>query len=134
MTASALFPSRPADAPGSPLAGVPLGALGASLTHTTLVLAAERAIRVDGVQVFLSGPPEPPAQHPGEPAPAAAQPWCAVLHIESPAPPAEIEALHAAVERACPVLNLRRHPQAIRTELRHVRPDPFSVGACGGTA
>ena len=36
------------------------------------------------------------------------------VHIDSPASRADIDALFEAVERACPILNLLRNPQAIR--------------------
>jgi len=41
------------------------------------------------------------------------------VHIDSPAPRADIDALFAAVERTCPILNLLRQPQTIRANVEH---------------
>ena len=41
------------------------------------------------------------------------------IHIVSPASPEAIAALHAEVERTCPILNLLREPQRITATVDH---------------
>ncbi|NML18865.1 OsmC family protein [Azohydromonas caseinilytica] len=134
MTAPAPLLCRPGGNLAPAFLDNALGALGASLTRTTLALAAERGIRVEAVQVSLGGQQEPSARHHHTRAPAGPTQWWVVLHIESPASRAEIEALHAAVEHACPVLNRLRQAWALPIELRHVPFDPLYTEACARAA
>jgi uncharacterized OsmC-like protein len=96
---------------GPTAAELQLGALGSCLTQTLLVEAATRHIPVDGVEVEVAGRIDP---RDGAP--------CDIhytLHLDSRATSGDLAALHQAVQRACPILNLLLRPQPIRGTLVH---------------
>ncbi|MBJ9914674.1 OsmC family protein [Burkholderia cenocepacia] len=97
-----------------------LGVLGSCLTHITLIQAAERGLKIDAIEVEVTGDQHPLAQQPGfEHVPVFPHNIRYTLDIVSPEPPETIRALHQAVEAVCPIFNLLRLPQHIDGELRH---------------
>lgn len=97
-----------------------LGVLGSCLTHITLIQAAERQLRIDAIEVEVTGEQHPLAQQPGfEQFPIFPHNIRYTLEIVSPEAPETIRALHEAVEAVCPIFNLLRQPQTIVGELRH---------------
>jgi uncharacterized OsmC-like protein len=91
-----------------------LGVLGSCLTHVFLIHAADRGVSLDSLEVEVSGQLDPRAGRPGfEQIPVYPHNLSYTVHITSPASSEEIAALHEAVERACPILNLLLNPQQI---------------------
>ncbi|HEU5100712.1 MAG TPA: OsmC family protein [Roseiflexaceae bacterium] len=98
--------------PGSP--ELQLGVLGSCLTHIFLIQAADRQVPLDSLEVEVSGQMDPHAGQPGhEQVPVYPHNIRYTVHITSTASQEEIAALHEAVERACPILNLLVNPQQI---------------------
>lgn len=98
--------------PGSP--ELQVGVLGSCLTHVFLIQAADREIPIDSLRVEVAAEEEPRTGQPGfENAPRYPHNIRYTVHIDSPAAPEEIAALHAAVEEVCPILNLLVNPQTI---------------------
>ena len=98
-----------------------LGVLGSCITHITLIQAAERELRIDSIEVEVTGEQHPLAQQPGfEHVPVFPHNIQYTLDIVSPEAPEAIRALHKAVEEVCPIFNLLKNPQTIVGELRHV--------------
>jgi uncharacterized OsmC-like protein len=91
-----------------------LGVLGSCLTHIFLIQAAAREVPLDSIEVEVSATLDPRAGRPGfEDVPVYPHDISYIVHIGSPADDETIGELYAAVERACPVLNLLRNPQEI---------------------
>jgi uncharacterized OsmC-like protein len=91
-----------------------LGVLGSCLTHIFLIQAADRQVPLDSLEVEISAQQDPRAGQPGyEQIPIYPHNISYTVHITSPATDEEIAALHEAVERACPILNLLANPQQI---------------------
>lgn len=106
-----------------------LGVLGSCLTHITLIQAAERQVRIDTIDVEVTGEQHPLAQQPGfENVPIFPHNIRYKLNITSPESPETIRALHEAVEKVCPIYNLLTQPQTITGELVHVS-EPAAVAA-----
>ena len=106
--------------PGSP--ELQLGVLGSCLTHIFLIQAADREVPLDSLSVDVQGQFDPRAGRPGhEDVPVYPQQISYTVHLESPASAEEIAALHAAVERTCPIYNLLINPQQITGTIDHVR-------------
>lgn len=94
-----------------------LGALASCLVHTYLIHATLLAIPLDSLEITVSGALNyaqvvaVDAEHP---------PRLEQMHyhadLVSPAPPADIERLHAAVDANCPVLNTLRQPITVSRE------------------
>ena len=104
----------------SPAGVVVSGVLGSCLTHITLIQAAERGLKIDSIEVEVTGDQHPLAQQPGfEHVPVFPHNLRYTLDIVSPEPPETIRALHQAVEAVCPIFNLLTLPQTIDGELRH---------------
>lgn len=98
-----------------------LGVLGSCITHITLIQAAERQLRIDSIDVEVTGEQHPLAQQPGfENVPIYPHNIRYTLDIVSPESSEAIRALHDAVEAVCPIFNLLKNPQTIVGELRHV--------------
>jgi uncharacterized OsmC-like protein len=98
--------------PGSP--ELQLGVLGSCLAHTILIQAALQAIPITTLEVEVTGTFDPRASADGfEDVPVHPQDLAYTVHIDSQADPAVIAALQVRVEKACPILNLLRQPQAI---------------------
>ncbi|WP_144114002.1 OsmC family protein [Paraburkholderia sp. BCC1886] len=97
-----------------------LGVLGSCITHITLIQAAERELKIDSIDVEVTGEQHPLAQQPGfEHIPIFPHNIRYTLDIVSPEPAEVIRALHEAVEAVCPIFNLLKNPQTIVGELRH---------------
>jgi uncharacterized OsmC-like protein len=97
-----------------------LGVLGSCITHITLIQAAERQLRIDSIDVEVTGEQHPLAQQPGfENVPIYPHNIRYTLDIVSPESSEAIRALHDAVEAVCPIFNLLKNPQTIEGELRH---------------
>lgn len=91
-----------------------LGVLGSCLTHSFLIQAAAHGVPVDALDVEVTGRIDARAGSPGhEATPVFPHEIAYTVHITSLASEAEIATLTAAVDRACPILNLLRGPQRI---------------------
>jgi uncharacterized OsmC-like protein len=99
-----------------------LGALGSCLTHTWLIQAAAHDIPIDSLSVEVTGTIDARAGKPGhEQVPVYPHNIAYSVRVASPANLDQISTLEAAVERACPILNLLRAPQAISAETEHLQ-------------
>lgn len=97
-----------------------LGALGSSLTDSFLAEAAARGVPLEGVEVDVVWTIDSPAgTGEGEPGTPQTRDIRYTVHLRSPAPAEQVAALQAAVEAACPILNLLIHPQAVRGQIVH---------------
>ena len=97
-----------------------LGVLGSCLSHIFLIQAAARNVPLDSVNVEVSAHIDSRAGKPGfENIPVYPHDISYIVHIASPASDEELKALHEAVERACPILNLLLNPQQINGTLVH---------------
>jgi uncharacterized OsmC-like protein len=106
-----------------------LGVLGTCVTHIFLIQAAERQVPLESLEVEVTGVIDPRAGKPGhEKMPIWPHQIGYTVHIDSPAPQAEIDALFEAVERSCPILNLLRNPQEIRAEVKLVNSKATKAG------
>lgn len=95
-----------------------LGVLGSCLTHITLIQAAERGVKLESLEVEVTGQQHPLAGKPGyEEIPIYPHNIQYKLHIVSPESEETIAELHEAVERVCPVLNLLANPQIVVGEV-----------------
>jgi uncharacterized OsmC-like protein len=110
-----------------------LGVLGSCLTHVFLIQAADLGIPLDSLSVEVTGQIDPRAGKPGfESVPVYPHNIAYDVRLESPASSADIAALHDAVERACPILNLLLNPQEIRGSINHVQAaEPALAGRAG---
>ncbi|MEA2511257.1 MAG: hypothetical protein QOJ59_744 [Thermomicrobiales bacterium] len=91
-----------------------LGVLGSCLTHVFLIQAADREVPLDAIEVEVTAQMDPRAGKPGfEQIPIYPHQISYTVELESPASDQQIAELHAAVERACPILNLLLNPQKI---------------------
>lgn len=108
-----------------------LGVLGSCLTHVFLIQAADRDVPLDALEVEVTGQMDPRAGKPGfEEVPVYPHQIAYTVTLQSPASADQISALHAAVEQACPILNLLVNPQQIRGAVQHQRsPEPALAGA-----
>ena len=98
------------------------GVRGSCRTHVFLIQAADRDVPRDALEVEVSGRMDPRARRPGcEHIPVSPHDIADVVPLASPASSEEIAALHAAVERACPMRNLLLNPQTIRSRIDHRR-------------
>ncbi len=96
-----------------------LGVLGTCVTHIFLIQAAERQVPLESLEVEVTGIIDPRGGKPGhEETPIWPHRIGYVVHIDSPASRADIDALFEAVERNCPILNLLRNPQTIKAEVQ----------------
>ncbi len=99
--------------PGSP--ELQLGVLGSCLAHSFLIQAAALGVPLDSVTVELTATFDPRSGEAGyEDVPVPPHDLAYTVGLASSASEAELDALHARVDRACPILNLLRGPQAIR--------------------
>lgn len=97
-----------------------LGVLGSCVTHIFLIQASYRQVPIDSLEVEVSGKIDPRGGKPGyEDIPIWPHDIGYTVHIDSPAPQADVQALFEAVEKTCPILNLLKNPQTIRAELQH---------------
>lgn len=91
-----------------------LGVLSSCITHIFLIQAAQRNVPLDALEVETQGEIDPRAGKPGfEDVPVYPHNISYTVHLSSPASDEELAALHQAVERACPILNLLINPQHI---------------------
>jgi uncharacterized OsmC-like protein len=91
-----------------------LGVLGSCLTHVFLIQAADREVPLNSLEVEITAQIDPRSGQPGyEDVPVYPHNISYTVHVDSPASEEEITALHEAVERACPILNLLINPQQI---------------------
>ena len=98
-----------------------LGVLGTCVTHIFLIQAAQRQVPLESLEVEVTGVIDPRGGKPGhEATPIWPHEIAYTVHIDSPAPRADIDALFEAVEQSCPILNLLRNPQTIRAEVKLV--------------
>lgn len=96
-----------------------IGVLSSCLTHIFLIHAADREIPLDSLEVEVQATNDGRAGKEGfEHIPRYPHNITYTVHLETTASPDEIAALHAAVEDACPILNLLVNPQEIRGSVR----------------
>jgi uncharacterized OsmC-like protein len=97
-----------------------LGVLGSCLTHVFLIQAADREVPLNSLEVEITAQIDPRSGQAGyEDVPVYPHNISYTVHIDSPASEEEITALHEAVERACPILNLLINPQQINGTIVH---------------
>ena len=89
-----------------------VGVLGTCLTHIFEIEAAKAQVVLDELEVRTQATLTPRVGG-GAANPPRFQDISYSVHIASPAPRAEIEALRAAVEGACPIYNLLKDSQEI---------------------
>ncbi|MBE9604107.1 OsmC family protein [Acetobacteraceae bacterium H6797] len=107
--------------PGSP--EMQMGVLGSCMTHITLIQAALRGVSLEAVSVEVTAENDPRALFPdSDDVVIVPHNIRYVLNIVSDEPPEVIAALHEAVEKACPILNLLANPQVITGEVVHRKP------------
>ena len=100
-----------------------LGVLGSCLTHIFLIQAALHNVPLDSLEVEVTGQVDPRAGQPSyEDIPIYPHNISYTVHITSQATEMQIKALHEAVERACPILNLLINPQHINGTVVHTTP------------
>ncbi|MCJ2079652.1 OsmC family protein [Methylobacterium sp. E-016] len=105
--------------PGSP--ELQLGVLGSCLAHSFLIQAAAHGVPLDSLSVEVTATFDPRAGEAGyADVPVHPQDLAYTIRVASPASEAEIAALHDRVDRACPILNLLRGPQAIRGRIARI--------------
>lgn len=91
-----------------------LGILGSCLNHSYLIQAAVLGVPVDALEVEVTGRIDPRAGRPGyEAVPVHPHALAYTVRVSSPASEEEIAALTAAVDKACPILNLLRGAQTV---------------------
>ena len=114
---------------GPSLPELQLGILGSCLNHSYLIQAAARGVPVDALEVEVTGRIDARAGRPGyEAVPVHPHALAYTVRVSSPASEEAITALTAAVDEACPILNLLRGAQTIEG-----RAGAFGAGtACGG--
>jgi uncharacterized OsmC-like protein len=92
-----------------------IGVLSSCLTHIFLIHAADRQIPLDSLEVEVHATQDGRAGKEGfEHIPRYPHNIRYTVHLETTATPKEIAELHAAVEEACPILNLLVNPQEVR--------------------
>lgn len=100
-----------------------LGVLGSCVTHITLIQAADLGVPLESLEVEIEAEIDPRGGKPGfDDIPVFPQNIRYTLHIVSPASAREIEALHRAVEKTCPILNLLKNAQTIGSAVDHRAP------------
>lgn len=91
-----------------------LGVLGSCVTHIFEIQAALLQVPLDSVEVDVHGSIDPRGGRPGhESTPIWPHDIRYEVQVRSSATDAELQTLFAAVEKACPILNLLRNPQTI---------------------
>ncbi|WP_244042215.1 OsmC family protein [Methylobacterium sp. J-030] len=107
--------------PGSP--ELQLGVLGSCLAHTVLIQAALQELAIDTIEVEVIATFDSRAGAEGfEDIPVHPQDIAFEVRLQSPADPARIQALQAAVEKTYPILNLLRLPQSVRARFAVAAP------------
>lgn len=100
-----------------------LGALGSCLTHSYLIQAAVQGVALDSLEVEVTGHVDQRAGEVGhETTPREPHGIAYTVHIGTSAPDDAVAALHEAVERLCPILNLLRNPQPVSGAVRRTTP------------
>jgi uncharacterized OsmC-like protein len=106
-----------------------LGVLGSCLTHIFLIQAADHQVPLDSLEVEVTAELDPRAGQVGyEQVPIYPHNISYTAHITSPASQEEITALHEAVERVCPILNLLVNPQQISGRIELTNSEGTAVG------
>jgi uncharacterized OsmC-like protein len=96
-----------------------LGVLGSCVTHVFLIQAAILGVPLESVETDVTAIIDVRAGSPGfEHIPFHPHDIRYTVSIASSATQADIDGLHEAVERFCPILSLLRHPQTIVGEVR----------------
>ncbi|MBK1656655.1 OsmC family protein [Paracraurococcus ruber] len=107
--------------PSSP--EIALGALGSCLAHSWLIQAAVHGLPLQSVEVEVTGRIDARAGEPGhEDIRPEPQGIGFTVRLTTAASGAEITVVEAAVDRASPILNLLRRPQAIAARVEGVLP------------
>jgi uncharacterized OsmC-like protein len=107
--------------PGSP--EIQLGVLGSCLTHIFEIQAALLEVPLDSLEVDITGEIDFRAGKPGfEQIPVFPHNIRYDVKLSSSASDETIAELHAAVERACPILNLLLNPQTIEGTVKNIAP------------
>jgi uncharacterized OsmC-like protein len=91
-----------------------LGTLSSCITHVFLIQAADLGVPLESLEVEVTGTMDPRAGRDGfEDTPVYPHGITYDVYLSSSASSEELAALHAAVEKACPILNLLINPQKI---------------------
>lgn len=114
--------------PSSP--EVALGALGSCLAHTWLIQAAAHQLPLDTVEVEVGSRIDLRTGEPGhEDTPPEPHGINFTVNLGTDAPQDAIDTVAAAVERACPILNLLRRPQQVVAQVNRIDPLPRALAA-----
>lgn len=97
-----------------------LGVMGTCLTHIFEIQAAQRQVVLDKLEVHVEGTLTPRRE--GEPARLRDVRY--TVHIDSPAPEADVDRLRQAVEAVCPIYNLLKDEQPIVGRVVRGRGEP----------
>ncbi len=109
-----------------------LGILGSCLNHSFLIQAALLGVEIEELEVEVHGQLDARAGRPGhEATPVSPHDISFTVKVVSSASSDDIAVLQAAVERACPLLNLLKNPQSIRGSVDHRRPEAAKIGRLG---
>ncbi len=107
--------------PSSP--EVALGSLGSCLAHTWLIQAAAHELPLDAVEVEVRGRIDLRNGEAGhEDIPPEPHGIGFIVTLTTDAPQTAIDTVAAAVERACPILNLLRRPQQVVAQVNRIGP------------
>lgn len=109
--------------PSSP--EVALGALGSCLAHSWLIQATVHDLPLDAVEVEVRGRIDLRTGEPGhEDIPPEPHGIAFTVNLATDAPQAAVDAVAAAVEHACPILNLLRRPQQVLAHVNRIATTP----------
>ncbi|NMJ44476.1 OsmC family protein [Roseomonas sp. JC162] len=98
-----------------------LGALGSCLAHTWLIQAAAHDLPLDAVEVEVRGRVDLRTGEPGhEDIPPEPHGIAFTVNLLTEASQAAVDAVAAAVECTCPILNLLRRPQQVTARVNRI--------------
>ena len=97
-----------------------MGVMGTCLTHIFEIQAAQRQVVLDSLELHVEGTLTP--RKPG--APSRLRDVRYTVHISSPAPTSDVDALRQAVEAVCPIYNLLKDTQPITGRVVRGRAQP----------
>lgn len=99
-----------------------LGSLSSCLTHIFLIKSAELELPLESLEIQVEGDMDPRGGKPGyENVPFFPHNIRYTARIVSPASAERVQAVHQAVEAACPILNLLKTPQTLQGRVEHTR-------------
>ncbi|MCF8137050.1 MAG: OsmC family protein [Desulfotignum sp.] len=102
-----------------------MGVIGACVVHLCQMHAALMKVPMDSIDVVVDSVYDPRAGRPGfEDVPVHPTDIVCQVNIASPASTETIQKLFEAADKSCPVLELVRRPQKIKSILNHTKTKP----------